>query len=257
MPCQPPLKSLWLEDLTWPEVRDALASGIDTALVIVGATEQHGPHLTLSVDTVCGRAIGERVARRLGRALIAPVISVGYSPYHMHLPGTLTVGRETLIALIGDYCTSLAQHGFRNIGLISTHGGNNRAAGQAAERLADKLPNTRIIPFVDGSTYGRVQRRTAAQFGISPPVAGVHSGEAETSQMLALRPELVVMERAEAGYVGDLKAVSEQLARDPASVAPSGILGDPRLANAEHGIAYLDSLANYIADWLQARMREP
>ncbi len=64
------------------------------------------------------------------------------------------------------------------------------------------------------------------------------------------------MERAEAGYVGDLKAVSEQLARDPASVAPSGILGDPRPARAEHGIAYLDNLADYIADWLQARMRE-
>ena len=196
------------------------------------------------------------MARRLGRALVAPVISVAYSPYHMHLPGTLTLKRDTLIAVIGDYCTSLAQHGFRKIGLISTHGGNNRAVAQAADALGEQLPETRVIAFVDGSAYGRVQRATAAQFGISPPVAGVHSGEAETSQMLAIRPDLVVMERAEAGYVGDLKAVSQQLARDPATVTPSGILGDPRPAKAEHGVAYLDSLADYIAEWMLARMSE-
>ncbi|HEX2173712.1 MAG TPA: creatininase family protein [Dehalococcoidia bacterium] len=251
------LKSLWLEDLTWPEVRAALDAGVDTALIVVGATEQHGPHLPLAVDTLCGRAIAERVARRLDRAVIAPVVSVGYSPYHMHLPGTLTIGRETMIALLTDYCTSLARHGFRNLAILSSHGGNNRPIARAVEAIGPQVPDVRVVAFVDGSAYGRVQRATAARFGITPPVAGVHAGEAETSQVLAIRPELVVGNAIEPGYVGNLADAREQLARDPASVSPSGVLGDPRPARAERGAAYLDDLADYIAEWLLPRLLMP
>lgn len=250
-------KSIWLEDLTWPEVRAALDAGVDTAIVVVGATEQHGPHLPLAVDTLCGRAIAERVARRLGNALIAPVISVGYSPYHMYLPGTLTIGRETLTALITDYCTSLAHHGFRHLILISSHGGNNQTVGRAADRIRDLLPRVRISAFVDSSAHGRVQRTTAARLGISPPVAGVHSGEAETSQVLAIRPDLVVMDAAEAGFVGNLKDVKDRIARDPGSVSPSGVLGDPRPARPEHGEAYLDDLVDFIVTWLGEEQSSP
>lgn len=254
MPADITLSSLWLEDLTWADVRDALAAGYTTAIVAAGATEQHGPHLPLSVDALVGRALAERVARLLGNALIAPVITVGFSPYHMHLAGTISLSRETLSALVGDYCRSLAHHGFRTIVLISSHGGNNGTLGRAAAALRDDLPGVRLLPFVDGSAYGRVQRATAARFGVEPRVAGVHSGEAETSQILAVRPDLVRLDRAEPGFTGRLQAVAEQLKRDPLSVSPSGVLGDPTPARAEHGDAYLDDLAGYIANWVAEQL---
>lgn len=250
MPADIALPSLWLEDLTWPDVQTALAAGYNTAVLAIGATEQHGPHLPLGVDALVGRALAERVARRLGRTLIAPVITVGFSPYHMHHPGTISISRETLTALVGDYCRSLAHHGFTTLVLISSHGGNNGTVGRAAVTLQRELPNVRLLAFVDGSAYGRVQRTTAARFGIAPAVAGVHSGEAETSQILALRPDLVRLDRAEPGFTGRLQAVAEQLKRDPLSVSPSGVLGDPTPARAEHGEAYLDDLAGYIAAWV-------
>src|SRR5512144_2375166 len=91
------VRSVILAELTWPEVRELLDSGqADTAVIAVGATEQHGPHLPLGTDALLAQAIGERLASRLGRALLAPTVTVGRSEHHLALAGTVSLTQETL-----------------------------------------------------------------------------------------------------------------------------------------------------------------
>ena len=124
----PPLMALdstvRLEELTWTEVDDALDGDVRTAVVAVGSVEQHGPHLPLVMDTLAGDAVAERVARELGDALAAPTIRPGCSGHHMAFPGTITVSAETLMDTIRAYVRSLDEHGFEDVALVPTHGGN-------------------------------------------------------------------------------------------------------------------------------------
>ena len=123
-----------LEEMTWPEVEEALEAGWTTVVVAVGAVEQHGPHLPLLVDAARGDRLAVEVARRLGDALVAPTIRIGCSEHHMGFPGTLTLRRATLEAICLDYVVSLARHGFTRICFVPSHGGN---FGPLAEMLDD------------------------------------------------------------------------------------------------------------------------
>ena len=80
--------SVLLAEMTWPEVQEALDSGVTTAIVAVGSIEQHGPHLPLRMDTMAGDELSKRIAERLGDAVAAPTIRPGCSGHHMDFPGT-------------------------------------------------------------------------------------------------------------------------------------------------------------------------
>ncbi len=127
-----------LEDMTWPEVEDALARGVRTVVVFTASTEQHGPHLPLSTDALIAQAVGERVARRLG-ALLAPVIRPGCSDHHLAFPGSLSVPPNLFVELVVSYVRSLSRYGFDTFVLLSSHGGNFRPLAAAADRLRAEL----------------------------------------------------------------------------------------------------------------------
>ena len=95
--------TLFLERMRWPQVRAAIESGTTTVVVPCGAVEQHGPHLPLFVDAEHGTKLGEEVARRLGRALVAPTIRVGCSDHHMSFAGTISLRQGTFTAVCRDY----------------------------------------------------------------------------------------------------------------------------------------------------------
>src|SRR5690606_14891304 len=124
-----------LERMTWTEVRAALDAGNTTAIVACGATEQHGPHLPLFLDSEHGTALAEGVARRLGGALVAPTIRVGRSDEHLGFAGIISLAPETFELVCRDCCTSLARHGFRRIYLIPSHGGNFGPIAEMLDRL--------------------------------------------------------------------------------------------------------------------------
>ena len=107
--------TILLEEMTWPEVGDAVASGRTTVVVAVGAVEQHGPHLPLLVDAARGDRLAVEVARRMNGALVGPTIRVGCSEHHMGFPGTLTIRTSTLEAICMDYVVSLDRHGFDRV----------------------------------------------------------------------------------------------------------------------------------------------
>jgi creatinine amidohydrolase len=117
----PPQSSVWIQELTWQEIRDHLMHD-DVALVPIGSTEQHGPAGTLGVDTYVAIGLAEDAARRAG-ALVAPPLWYGESSHHMALPGTISLRADTLLAVIKDVCCSLARHGFHKLVLINGHKG--------------------------------------------------------------------------------------------------------------------------------------
>ena len=121
--------SVFLEDLTSPEVRDAIRAGKTMVLVPIGGTEWNGDHITLGKHNARAKLLAGRIAERLGDALVAPVIA--YVPegaidpptQHMRHPGTITVPADAFEKSLASTARSLRHHGFREVVLLGDHGG--------------------------------------------------------------------------------------------------------------------------------------
>ncbi len=239
-------RRLRLPDLTWPEVAAALGRGVSTALVAAGSTEQHGPHLPLATDTLLGEALCERLADRLGGALIAPAIPVGRSDIHMDFPGSLTADETTLAGLLHAYCASLARHGVTHIVVIPSHGGNVAWVRTALAGLRERLAGARVSGFTDWAALRAAFDDVMRRDGLRLDAPGLHAGEVETSMMLHLHPELVRMDRAQAGAAGPAAGAAPYSGslREASAI---GVLGDPRTASAERGERYLDAWVRLVA----------
>jgi len=238
-----------LEEMTSVEIEEAIGLGKTTVLVVSGASEQHGPHLPTGTDTILGYAIAERAARRLGTALVAPVIRPALSEHHTAFPGSFTLSPETYAAVLEEYCESLAASGFKDLVLMTSHGGNTAVMTAVTPDIAQKLLGRITIHLIAGAADGGAEVHAFFQSqGISRAKAGVHAGYSETSLMLAVKPHLVHMDRAE-------KGLDDEAFYEPANIprsqidsfihgidhfSPNGILGDPRGANAEDGEKILE-----------------
>jgi creatinine amidohydrolase len=248
------MEKIVLEEMTWVEVQEALNAGVDTVVLVAASTEQHGPHLPMGTDTFWGRALGERVARRLGNALLAPVIAVGCTEALMSFPGTITLNNDTLIATIVDYCRSLARHGFKNVVLITSHEGDLAPMEKAAQRIRRELPEINVVAFTDAQDTMRALCDTAAKGGIELEVAGYHAGEFETSVMMAVNSDFVAKDKMVMGILVDPSEWPGLFAGDFKELTAVGIAGDPRNASKEMGESYLDSLSGAIAEHVRARL---
>lgn len=242
--------ALLLERMAWPEVQAEVEGGRDTVVVPLGAVEQHGPHLPLGTDAMFGDEIGRAVAERLN-AFLAPTLPVGCSHHHLAFAGTLSLEEETYHNVVGDIVRALASHGFKRIVLLPTHGGNFRPLGEALARLGP-LEGAKVIAFTDVGVLANAMMRTGAELGITAAEGGIHAGEWETSMMLALRPELVRMERAESGYVGDLASGMQRFLSEGVHVlADNGVFGDPRRASAGAGEKYIERLVDEVVQTVE------
>jgi creatinine amidohydrolase len=130
-------------DLAWPELAAELAAGPRFAILPLGATEQHGPHLPFATDTWIGDALATRLAARFPDAVACPTLPFGCSREHLAFPGTVDLAAATLAAVLTDVLTSLARHGFAGALVFSAHGGNYAA-------LAAMLPALRAGSGADG-----------------------------------------------------------------------------------------------------------
>jgi len=248
----PQLRSHRLTELTSPEVAELLAGGVDSVILPVGSTEQHGAHLPLSTDSLHTVAVLERVAERLP-ALIAPLIPVGRADHHMAFPGTISVRHETLHATICILGLSTFRHGFRQVLVYSGHGGNAVPLARIIDDLAREDASRSIIGCTDWSVYDGTLFPVAEALGVGKLDAGWHAGELETSMILALDARLVMMDRARPGFIGELAPLRDKLMRDGVgAIAPSGVLGDPRLATRAHGERYLAALTDSLTRFFRA-----
>ncbi len=220
-----------LAGLAWPEVAARAATTI--LAVPVGSTEQHGPHLPLATDTEIAVAVARRLVARRADVLVAPAIPYGSSGEHAGFPGTLSVGQEALELMLLELIRSA--DAFAGTVIISAHGGNAAPLVRAVDRLVSEGRRVRLW---------------------SPPPGDptdTHAGRAETSLVLALRPETAILDRAESGVRRTLTELWPDLRRvGVAGVSPNGVLGDPTGATAEQGRSLLDAWVDDLARALQA-----
>lgn len=245
------MNELRIEYLTTNEVGAAISDGFRTAVLPLGATEQHGSHLPLSMDADHADALAVRIAEQLGDALVLPTVRVGYSPHHLGFPGTLTIRASTLEALCEDYGAHLADSGFERLIIFSGHIGNYPVMRDFRVRLVAALAPLSVIVFDDGEAIIDAWRRTADEVATLGASVGGHADVAETSVMLALHPEKVRVELYARGYTGVVDSdFLERTFRDGiGSVSSAGILGDPHGASEDIGLACLNAVTSVIVQY--------
>ena len=225
-----------IERMSWHDVRDAMASGKRTVILPIAAMEQHGPHMAISTDTFLGYETSIRLAKALGDALVAPAISIGYSVGHMPMPGTVTISEETLIIVIREVVESLVHHGFTDVVMVVSHGGNFAALRAVVPGLRKAHPNVRFHARMDFESHMGERRTLYDELGVDEVRMGVHAAQGETSMMLASHPDLVDMNRAVEGFTGDASIRWKAKVPPPMDeMSPTGILGDARGSTAEIG----------------------
>jgi mycofactocin precursor peptide peptidase len=224
---------LWrLDRLTWPEIRSVAAGSL--LVVPVGSTEQHGPHLPLTVDTDIAAALAAALAQARADVLVAPAVSYGSSGEHAGFPGTLSVGQQAVEAVLLELVRSA--DAFAGVVLISGHGGNAAPLARAVARL--RREGRRVLPWAPEG-----------------PADDSHAGHTETSVMLALcGPDRVRMDAAAAGDVRPLPEILPVLRESGVrAVSGNGVLGDPRTATAAEGhrilAAWTASLLTAVERW--------
>jgi len=241
-----------IEHMTTTEIADAISAGARTAILPLGAIEQHGPHLPLSMDSDHADALALRIAQRLGTALILPTVRVGYSPHHLAFPGTLSVRPSTLEAICLDHCSHLAEHGFTRVVLFSGHVGNYPVMRDFEPRLAEALsPALQVVVYGDDIAILDAWRDAAQSVaGLGSHVGG-HADVAEASVMLVLHPERVRADRAAAGYRGtvDEEFLRRVWAEGLDEISPNGVLGDPSGMSLAIGHAALDAVTGLVVDY--------
>ena len=242
------MTALHLDRLTWAEIKAEIQNGRDTVVVPFGATEQHGRHLPLGTDAVLGDEIGWGVAERLG-AILAPTVRFGCSEHHLAFSGTISLSPKTFHSIAADVVASLSGHGFRRIVLLPTHGGNFRPLAEAAAKIKP-TEGVRVLAFTDFQGFVDAALESSGAFGVAAAESGAHSGEWETSVMLALRPELVKMDRAAEGFVGELSEIMAKVFDGIQNLDQNGVLGDPRPATAEAGKKYLADIIEFLYRWV-------
>jgi creatinine amidohydrolase len=163
-PLAPP-DTVWLEEMTWMDVRDAMKAGKTTVIIPTGGFEPNGPWLVLGKHNYVLQANCDAIARKLGNALCAPVIKLvpegNYEPKtgHMTSPGTLTLREETFRAMLEDVARSLKAHGFKQIFFIGDSGGNQEGQRAVAEKLnAEWSANPLVAHIQQYYDYASVAR---------------------------------------------------------------------------------------------------
>jgi creatinine amidohydrolase/Fe(II)-dependent formamide hydrolase-like protein len=163
----PSPNTVWIEEMTWMDVRDALADGKTTAIIPTGGVEPNGPWLVTGKHNHVLRANCDAIARELGNALCAPVIKlvpegdIEPPSSHMTSPGTISMRQETFEAMLTDVAHSLKMHGFRNIIFIGDSGGNQSGQRAVAERLNAMWDGTVVAHVQEYYDYGTVTQYMA------------------------------------------------------------------------------------------------
>lgn len=242
-----------LSRMSWVQAREALRTA-NVALLPVGSTEQHGPHLPLGTDWMTAQEIARRAGKK-GGWLVLPTVPVGVSEHHRQFWGTLWVPPEVLRAYVLGIARALAFHGLRRLVVVNGHGGNTAALEEAARSLRQEGVYAfvyvwwRVIPEV----IGRVIES-----------GGSHAAEMETAVVLAIAPETVHPERygeavARGAPEWGKKVEGIEVGFDTLDFSGSGATGDPSRATVEKGETILQAAADRLdafCRWLAAQPEE-
>jgi len=238
-------RTVFLGEMTNPEV-EAFLREHQTVIVPTGATEQHGPHGPLLTDVLIPQEIARRVAPQIG-AVVAPPISYALSYPHTGFRGLVQLRIPTFMALVEDLCASFASAGFRKIVFLNGHYDNTYALAYACANAHERLPRG-VQAYPVNYWDGMPADVAAKYFSLEK---GMHANAAETSAVLAINPDLVDLDQANAEFppFPDFTVPSGPVHTafffsTPGSVhraTRSGTWGDARGSSPELGEAYLEA----------------
>src|SRR6186997_2977370 len=152
-PLTPP-NTVWLEEMTWMDVRDAMKAGKTTVIISTGGMEPNGPWLALGKHNFVLRANCDAIARKLGDALCAPIVpfvpegSIEPKSSHMLTVGTISLEEATFEALLTDIVRSYKMHGFENVILIGDSGGNQTGMKSVADKLNAQWAGKPVVAHI-------------------------------------------------------------------------------------------------------------
>jgi len=232
--------------LTSPQA--AALGGDAVGVVQVGACEQHGPHLPLGTDDFITEALVRDAADRVAEPVaVAPLLPVGLSGHHAAFAGTVTLARETLLAVVDAHVEGFARMGVRRVALLSAHGGNFAALRDAAATASA----AEVHAYADFARFLALMAQAGRAAGLDAAATDSHAGAYETSMVLALEGDGAVGDFAAVeGYVAAEDGWLDRLAGGVQALSPTGVIGRPAGATAAVGAAVLDALAQEIAVWL-------
>jgi creatinine amidohydrolase len=245
---------MYLADQTWPAL-EAYFEAESLALVPVGSTEQHGPHLPEGTDHRIAEALAREAGDRAGY-LCTPTVNVGVSPHHRQFHGTMWVDPPAFRQYMESLSRNLTSHGIDRIIYVNAHGGNVEHLREVGRRLHQDGTAYAIEWMWDESIPGLVDELFA--------VNGPHGGPKETAMMLHLASELVRKDRLEAARDGGLvewgRETGQQFGArtffDAIENTDNGVLGDQTDATAEKGEQLFEAATDQLVElceWLAAR----
>jgi creatinine amidohydrolase/Fe(II)-dependent formamide hydrolase-like protein len=226
-------RSLFLEELTWTEVREQSRAGKNIVLVPIGGTEQSGPHMVLGKHNARARVLAGRIAESLGNALVAPVVAYvpegGIDPPtgHMRFPGTISIPEDVFEKVLESAARGFRLHGFRHVVFLGDHGGYQKGMKRVADRLNKEWAGKGLRVHALEEYYRALDtgfNEVLKSKGFDEKEIGTHAGLADTSLALAVDPALVRRDRL-AG---------------PGPGPSDGVAGKPGRATAELGRLGLD-----------------
>jgi creatinine amidohydrolase len=249
-----------LDEMSWTEVREVLKKP-NVVVLPLGSTEQHGAHLPLNVDVVCGTYLAENAARKVMenhnvQVLVAPTLPYTYVAFHKMYPGTVGVRLETLTKVIEEVVTSFLEQGFNNIITLTTHSENACPMEVALRVVAEHWQKATLVG-VTSLGLGFDVRSGIAKAGN----AGLgHGLEVETSMVMVEQPELVHLDRAIIGsrklplsekYIGATgfdRSKGVLYYTGTKGFEKSGIQGNPTMASKGEGEKILSAQISDLAD---------
>jgi len=192
--------SVFIEELTWLEIRDAMRDGKKTVIIATGGIEMNGPYLALGKHNYILRATTEAIARELGDALVAPVVKfvpegdIDPPTGHMRYPGTISLRPETYKLLLADIASCFKTHGFRHVILIGDSGGNQQGMKEVAHELSLAWAGgpTSIHYIPEYYDYPGLSKWLGSQ-GIREVDEGHHDDFGITSLIMTVDPDAVRM----------------------------------------------------------------
>ena len=195
----PKVDTVWLEEMTWMDVRDAMKAGKTTIIIATGGIEPNGPWLALGKHNYVLTANCDAIARKLGNALCAPIVKfVPEGNYenrsgHMATMGTITLTEEVYAGLLTDIVRSFKAHGFENIIMIGDSGGNGRGMGNVAKTLTAEWGGKPLVAHVpEHYTYSVVSQEMAKRGLVKEGQGdGLHDDPIISMNMFAADPKSI------------------------------------------------------------------
>ena len=243
--------SVWLEDLTWTELRDLVRAGTTTIIIPVGGVEQTGPAVALGKHDARARYLADAIAHRLGHTLVAPLVayvpegSIDPPTQHMRFPGTITIPTDVFRRMLESAAMSFRLHGFKDVVFLGDHGGYQGDLAAVADHLDRQWAGTPtrahyIADYYRAATTGFAE--TLKAHGYSAAEIGTHAGAADTSLIMAVAPAMVRDDRLKDGTTLD---------------ASAGVYGDPRRADAALGRLGIDAIVERTTAAIKKAIDQP